>query len=125
MMETMDTLYSGKTSPQLKPVDIVKEANFYAALFDKNWYRVKALSAVDKHDKVKVSLIDHGEVDEVRKDCVFNLEEELTDVPPQVRSHILYTVEELYISTNKDDKRGWENHLVSVEPVLPSVRLWP
>lgn len=78
----MTELYTLKKD-ELKSVDIVKEGSYYAAYLDKSWFRVKALSTIIE-GFVRVSLIDHGDVDEVRKEHLYPLDERFTNVPPQV-----------------------------------------
>lgn len=75
-------LYNMKKN-ELQHVDMVKEGSYYAAYLDKSWFRVKALSTI-VDDCVRVSLIDHGDIDEVRKEHLFPLDERFTNVPAQV-----------------------------------------
>lgn len=81
MAEKMEEIYAEKKN--LQPVDKVKEGNFYIAFLENELFRIKILgSLIDK--KVRVSLIDYGDIDEISIDCIYPLNEQLTDVPAQV-----------------------------------------
>ncbi|XKL62677.1 hypothetical protein PGB90_002510 [Kerria lacca] len=80
MAEKMEEIYAEKKN--LQPVDKVKEGNFYIAFLENELFRIKILgSLIDK--KVRVSLIDYGDIDEISIDCIYPLNEQLTDVPAQ------------------------------------------
>lgn len=82
MSENMNTIYSSAESKK-QPIEIVREGNFYAALMDDQWFRVKAMGT-GADDGVIVLLIDFGEDFEVSKDSIFPLDEQLTELPAQV-----------------------------------------
>lgn len=74
---------------ELNKVEMVKESNFYAAFLDNNWFRVKALANANIVEaNVKVSLIDLGDIDCIPKDAIFSLEEQFTNLPPQVSARV-------------------------------------
>lgn len=82
MSENMDAIYSSEESKK-QPVEIIREGNFYAAHIESKWFRVKAMGpAAD--DKVVVMLIDVGDVEEISKDLIYPLDEQLTKLPAQV-----------------------------------------
>lgn len=78
----MDAIYSSEESKK-HPVEIIREGNYYAAHIESKWFRVKAMAPV-ADDKVDVLLIDVGEVDEISKDLIYPLDEQLTKLPAQV-----------------------------------------
>jgi len=83
----METIYSSEECKK-KPVDIVREGNFYAAVIDSTWFRVKAMGTT-ADDKEMVLLVDFGQVDEIGKDSIYPLDEQLTDLPAQVLNSLL------------------------------------
>jgi len=68
----------------LVQAEIIKEGNYYAALLQDEWYRIKVLSS-DLGNKFCVSLIDHGDTDEVPSECIFPLDDEFIQLPAQVK----------------------------------------
>lgn len=90
MSEQMDKIYSSSTT-QLQPVEIVKEGNFYAALLNDQWFRVKALGGV-VDGIFRVSLIDHGDTEDISKEVIYPLDETLVSLPAQVKHIIFFTL---------------------------------
>ena len=82
MTKTMDSIYEAKLD-SLQPVEVVKEGNYYVARLQGEWFRVKVLSSDLHEHKCRVSLVDHGDTDEVLKEFIFHLDEKLTDLPAQ------------------------------------------
>ena len=87
MSQTMEETYNSKTSNnELSPAELIKEGSYYAACLQDSWYRVKVLSS-DLGNKYRVSLVDHGETEEVVSSCIYPLGDEWTYLPAQVRKN--------------------------------------